>query len=138
MFGIARLCVGRAAVHAHCASSETRLRVWSQTAAEAAFLGIGGRGVVEGTGGLRMRREDKARVASLLHFLRDGSESGRFGVDELSRRFRLDPMIVRRVCQAEGIESDEGYPVDSLAELQSLEETTPISLPESLGLADKE
>ncbi|MEM6992427.1 MAG: hypothetical protein AAF721_18080 [Myxococcota bacterium] len=60
-------------------------------------------------------RQTQAQIESLLHELRSWpAHEVRAGRDELARRFRLDPMIVDRLAQAEGIDlgtPEEGAPV---------------------------
>ncbi len=56
-----------------------------------------------------MDRVTRAKIESLIHEIRSWSpETDGGGLETLARRFQLDPMIVARVAEAEGVTfSDE-------------------------------
>lgn len=51
----------------------------------------------------------------------------RFRTDMLARRFRLDPMIVRRIAQSEGVELEDSLTADPPSDA-NLDKTDPILL----------
>jgi hypothetical protein len=54
-----------------------------------------------------MDRVTRARIDSLLYELRRAPKRPSWPIHELGRRFCLDPMIVRRLLQAEGFATDD-------------------------------
>ena len=50
-----------------------------------------------------MDRVTRARIDSLLYEVRKFPERAPWGVDELARRYSLDPMIVRGLLESEGV-----------------------------------
>ena len=83
-----------------------------------------------------MDRATKARIDSLVFQLRQRSRDVPVPVDDLARRYQLDPLMVRRLAQAEGLpvpeldgardEADDRSPtgVFDLDELRKLEPGT--------------
>lgn len=60
-----------------------------------------------------MDRTTRAKIASMLYEVRAQPEGEALAsVDELARRFRLDPMVVSRILEAEGLEVDETAEID--------------------------
>jgi hypothetical protein len=56
-------------------------------------------------------RQTQAQINSLLRELREWTPGQpRLDVQALARRFRLDPMMVTRLAQAEGIPVDDAEP----------------------------
>ncbi len=75
-----------------------------------------------------MKRQDRAKIDSLLHELRswDPDEDVPEGLDELAVRFQLDPLVIKRLAQSEGWDlNGDGVPkeVDPA-------DTTPIDITE--------
>ena len=70
---------------------------------------------------------DHERINALLYELREWDPAGApLDTSDLARRHRLDPMIVRRLAESEGVElhDDDGIP----AEVDEEAETGPIDL----------
>lgn len=60
-----------------------------------------------------MDRSTRAKIDSMLYEVRAWPEGQAIAdVDELARRFRLDPMIVARILEAEGMEVEETAEID--------------------------
>lgn len=58
-----------------------------------------------------MDRATRAKIDSLLYELRSWTKGEcRSNADALAQRFHLDPMLVRRIAQAEGIALGEDDP----------------------------
>jgi len=56
-------------------------------------------------------RATRAKVDSLLYELRSWAPGEqRFSIDELARRFCLDPFVVRRIAETEGLDVEPGVP----------------------------
>lgn len=54
-----------------------------------------------------MDRVTKAKIESLLYHLRGLPQgAGKQDVEELARRFQLDPLMVQRIAETEGFELD--------------------------------
>ena len=53
-----------------------------------------------------MDRVTRARIDSLLYEIRRFPERAPWRVDELARRFSLDPMMVRGLLESEGVPTD--------------------------------
>ncbi len=54
----------------------------------------------------------RAKVDSLVHLLRtrpDGELESLDGLDELARKLQLDPMIVRRIAEEQGVKVRDGH-----------------------------
>jgi hypothetical protein len=50
-------------------------------------------------------------VDSLLYELRSWAPGElRFSIEELAKRFHLDPFVVRRIAETEGLDLDPGVP----------------------------
>ena len=53
-----------------------------------------------------MDRVTRARIDSLLYEVRRFPDRAPWGVEELARRYALDPMIVRGLLESEGVRTD--------------------------------
>lgn len=54
-----------------------------------------------------MDRVTRAKVESLLHEIRSWKQGGtRLTLDELADRFQLDPLMIRRIAESEGVDFD--------------------------------
>lgn len=53
-----------------------------------------------------MDRVTRARIDSLLYEVRRFPDRAPWGVEELARRYSLDPMIVRGLLESEGVPTD--------------------------------
>lgn len=66
---------------------------------------------VAAPGGKRVDRATRAKVDSLLYELRSWSPGEqRYSIEELARRFHLDPFVVRRIAETEGHDLESGVP----------------------------
>lgn len=55
-----------------------------------------------------MDRATRAKIESLLYEVRSWAPgSPQADVEELARRYRLDPLVVQRLLESEGVEVDE-------------------------------
>lgn len=53
----------------------------------------------------QMDRVTRAKIESLVHELRSWRDGGRRrSLEELVERYKLDPLLIRRIAEAEGIE----------------------------------
>ena len=58
-----------------------------------------------------MDRVTRAKVDSLLYELRSWEPGEqRHSIEELAKRFRLDPFVVRRIAETEGLDIELGVP----------------------------
>jgi hypothetical protein len=79
-------------------------------------------------------RETKGKIDSLLYALRawDPGEPPE-SVDDLAKRFQLDPLVVQRICEAEGLSWPDGVPDAIEGDVtrpiaSDIERTQPISI----------
>lgn len=75
-----------------------------------------------------MDSQTKAKIDSLLYELRtwDDAEDPPCSLQDLARRFQLDPLVVQRIAQSEGWDLDEA----GVPEAVSDTDTEPIDLDE--------
>lgn len=59
-----------------------------------------------------MDRVTRARIDSLLYEVRRFPDRAPWGVEELARRYALDPMIVRGLLESEGVRTDADHADD--------------------------
>jgi hypothetical protein len=74
----------------------------------------------------------RAKVDSLVHLLRTCPEGESVSVDDLARKLQLDPMIVRRIAEEQGLSVQEGAGAPT-GETDSNQRTQVMSLDEVLG-----
>ncbi len=79
-----------------------------------------------------MDRMTRAKVDSLVHLLRTWPEGESVSVEDLARKLQLDPMIVRRIAEEQGLRVQEGAGA-STGETDSNQRTQVMSLDEVLG-----
>ncbi|MBV1857967.1 MAG: hypothetical protein KUG77_06105 [Nannocystaceae bacterium] len=79
-----------------------------------------------------MDRMTRAKVDSLVHLLRSCPKGELASVDDLARKLQLDPMIVRRIAEEQGIRVRDGDAAAS-AETDPNQNTQVMSLDEILG-----
>ncbi len=65
-----------------------------------------------------MDRVTRAKLESLVHQLKTRGGEGLGSVEDIARRLQLDPMIVRRVAEQEGVTlgGDDERPADADAD----------------------
>jgi hypothetical protein len=86
---------------------------------------------------MRMDRATQARIESLLFEVRGWAEgTARPPLAELARRFRLDPLIVQRILESEGIEV-EGAEATSADAASSARPVTAVLNPEDVAAAQR-
>lgn len=79
-----------------------------------------------------MDRMTRAKVDSLVHELRTCAKGELRSIDDLARKLQLDPMIVRRIAEEQGVSLRDGGG-DAPGETDPNQSTQVMSVDEVLG-----